>query len=628
MKSNQGVRKSESLRQGMAWIVLLAITAGLTAIQRSEAAPSVVVWDTGSRFADTTDAGSRTAWASVPSETFALEADPLKAASDPGYWGREYAFKGDAIVENHSLTAVFWSSKGRVVIYAKGETAASGGAAPGSLGFGNKMFEFVPLQTKSGAGKIARCEVLRNAGDEVVMEVYFSAKGSADVSAVFSFGKYEVVDIKPAEGMKGLSLLSPIEYGVVPGFVGDDLIFGPAEFASADTLSIPSENVFIGLLKGENNELVMTWPKGKQELKLNLSNDPQGKRVVESIDFDNDGQSIYLTALSAPGLWHREELKPAYLEKDVALTWKKPFAARWKTQLSESGMKTTYAFREAKGTVWRGVAGSYNYPVWFDGDNAFYHLSKKVPPKGESLVYFLEGQNTPVSVPTPVDIMKETLGRQMCEPILDVAGQKLRTHHRRRGDGVHRACTCGCTEAIQAVFEAGKEVEKKDDIKEALGDMNYFVENHVGRIEEYRRFAGDMIQFLRAKQAAAPELKPFLESLEQIVQQIPQEYDVQKENMKSPEYAAELTRQTLALTGSHNKSNLTAYMELVKTWRAMGGAQDYVVAQCHMITRKLFQEAGYGCVNDPKAVPVAREIRARCRQVLRNPDGYEIWANY
>jgi len=628
MKSNQGIRKSGPLRQRTVSLVLLAIAAGVTATQRIEAVPNVVVWDTGSRFADTTDVGSRAGWTSVPSDTIALEADPLKAASDPGYWGREYSFKGDAVVENHSLTAVFWSAKGRVVVYAKGDAATSAGTSQGSPGPGNKIFELVPLQTRSLAGKIAKCGILRNAGDEVVMSVSFSAKGSADVSAVFSFGRDGIVEIKPAEGTKGLSLTSPIEYGVAPDFVGDDLIFGPAEFASTDTLSIPAEHVFVGLLKGESSELVMTWPKGKQQLKLNLSNDPQGQRVIESVDFDNDGQSFYVAALSAPGIWHREELKPAYLEKDIALTWKKPFPARWKTQLSESGVKATYAFREAKGTVWRGIPGSYNYPVWFDGDTARYHLSKKVPPKGESLIYFLEGQDTPVSVSTPVDIMKATLGRQVCEPILDVAGRKLRTHHRRGGDGVHRACTCGCTETIQAFFESGQEAAKKDDIKEALSDMNFFVDCHVERIEEYRKFAGDMIQFLQAKQAAAPELKPFLESLEQIVQQIPQEYDVQKVNMKSPEHAAELTRQTMALTVSNNKNNLAAFKELLKAWREMGGAQDYVVAQCHTITRKLFQDAGYGCVNHPEAVPVAREIRARCRQVLRNPDGYEIWANY
>src|SRR6185295_7164793 len=130
------------------------------------------------------------------------------------------------------------------------------------------------------------------------------------------------------------------------------------------------------------------------------------------------------------------------------------------------------------------------------------------------------------------------------------------------------------------------------------------------------------------KESASPELKPFLESLGQIAQQIPQEYSVQKENMKSAEHASELTRLTMALTDSAGTNNLTAYMELLKAWRAMGGAQDYVVAVCHTITRKLFQEAGYGCVNDPKAVAVAHEVRARCRQALRNPDGYEIWADY
>ncbi len=582
---------------------LLAISAGFP---RTAAAANVVVWDTGSRFADTIDAENRAGWKAVPSELFAFESEPAKAASDPGYYGREYAFKGDAVVENHRFAAVFWSAKGRVVLYSKPDTAPPRSAPTGKAGLGKKILEFVPLQSKTLSGTISRCEILRNAGDEVVLGVSFSAKEPMEATATFSFGKDEIVEIKPADKMNGISLLGSIE----------------------DALSIPVENCFVGLLEGEDTELVMTWPKGKQQLKLRPANDPQGRRVIGSVDFDNDGQSLFLAALRATGIWHREQLKPTYLEKEVALTWKKPFAAKWKTQLTEADVRTTFAFRESKSQIWRGVPGSYNYPVWFDGDNAVYHLNKKVPPKGESIIYFLEGQDTPPSLATPVDVLRATLGRQMSDPILDVAGRKLRTHHRRGGDGVHRACTCGCTEAIQAIFEAGQEVAKKDYVKDALGDMNYFVECHVSRIDEYRRFADEMIQFLHAKQTASPELKPFLESLEQIVQQIPQEYGVQKENMKSPEHASELTRQTMALTANQGTNNVAAYMELLKAWRAMGGAQDYVVALCHTITRKLFQEAGYGCVSDPKAVAVAQEIRARCRQALRNPDGYEIWADY
>src|SRR5262249_50001298 len=161
-------------------------------------------------------------------------------------------------------------------------------------------------------------------------------------------------------------------------------------------------------------------------------------------------------------------LPSSYLEKDVASAWQRPFPAKWKTQLSEAGVKTTFTFRPAKGQVWRGVPGSYDYPVWFTEDRAFYHLSKKVPPGGESLVYFVEAQDTPLAVPTPADTLKATLGRAASESILDPTGRKLRTHHRRGGDGVHRACTCGCTEAIQAVFEAGEEVARQAEIKESV----------------------------------------------------------------------------------------------------------------------------------------------------------------
>jgi hypothetical protein len=481
---------------------------------------------------------------------------------------------------------------------------------------------------KTQAAGISRVELLRNTDDEAALQVSFAAKGAADASVMFSFDNTEIVEVKPAERTQGVSVLSPIEHGVAPAFIGDDLVYSAAEYTSADTIQVPAEHAFVGLLTGEDAEIVMTWPEARKPVSLALGNGPPGRRLIESVDFDNPGQSIYVAALTAPGIWHHEKLTSSYLEKDVKSDWKRPFPARWKTQLDEAEVKTTFAFKEAKGQIWRGVPGSYEYPVWFDGDNAFFHLSKKVPPKGGSLIYFLEGRNTLLAVRTPVDIMKATLGRPMCDPILDITGRKLRTHHRRGGDGVHRACTCGCTEAIQALFEKGQEVAKKDDVKEALGDMNYFVECHVERIGEYRQFAGDMIQFLQAKRAAAPGLKPFLESLEQIVQQIPQEYEVQKENMKTPEYVQNLTRQTLALTGSTDPNNLKAYMELLKAWRGAGGAQDYVVARCHMITRQLCQAAGYGCAEQPKAAELAMEIRSRCRQALRNPDGYEIWADY
>jgi hypothetical protein len=607
-----------------AWVLLVVISLTMSKAQPKEQTANVVVWDTLSPFVNTVDVRDRSNWKPVPADLLTLEADPSTASSDPGYYGREYSFNGDAVVENEHLTAVFWSRKGKVVVHSKADPS-------------NKTVEFVPLQLKGKLASITNCKILQNTGDEAALEVFFSASGTQEnVSAILSFDRMEIVQIKPAENMKGISLLSPIEYGIVPDFIADDLIFNPTEYPSTTTLHIPSANLFLGLLKGQNDMLVVTWPQGKQQTRLVLENEQRKPRLIESVDFDNDGKSIYLAILSAPGIWHKEQLHPSYLERDVAINWKRPFPAKWITQLYEADVKTTFAFRESKGKIWRGVTGAYIYPVWFSGDNAFYHLSKKIPPKGESLVYFLERKGTPNSISTPVDIAKATLGRQTCDAILDLPGRKLRSHHRRGSAGIRRACTCGCTEAMQVVFEAGDEVEKREYVEGAVDDMVYFVTQHMARIDEYQDFAHDMMAFVSMTKKSNPAFTAFLDSMASIAQQIIQEYNRQKDNIKSLEYTGQLAQKIKALTAKKDPGNpstplragLSAYSDLSEKSRAMGGAQDDLVAQSHRITRKLFQEAGYGCINDPKAVQIADQIRSRCRKCLRNPDGYEIWPDY
>jgi hypothetical protein len=597
-------------------VTVCAVALGMSGARGTETNTSVMLWDTGKPLGDTIDLGDRAGWKAVPPDLLMLEADPAKASSDPGYYGREYAFQGDAVVETARLTAVFSSGQGKALLYSR-------------TGPGRKVVEFTPLQAKGKATRISRCSIVQNTGDDVALEVFFAAAGGKEnLSVVLAFGKTEIVEIKPGPSVKGISLLTSLAYGIVPDFISDDLIFNAGQYPSVDTLYLPVENLFVGLLPDENAMLVLTWPRGKQQMRLGLGKEGQEGRLIESVDFDNDGQSLYLTLLEAPGIWHKETLTGSYLEKEVTSKWKRPFHAKWITQLVEGDVKTTYPLREAPGQIWRGVAGSYNYPVWFKGDNAAYHLSKKVLPKGESLIYFLERRDTPASIATPVDILKATLGRSACDSILDLPGQKLRTHHRRGAEGVRRACTCGCTEAIQAVFDAGQEVEKKEYVAGAVGDMVYFVTQHMGRLNEYLVFADDMTRLLRGARTSAPELKLFLDSLEPLAQRVPQEYKVQRENIRSLPYADELAGKTNALTAKKDPGNLPAYKDLSEAWRAMGGAQDGLLAEYHILARKLSQEAGYGGVNLSKSAELAREIRRRCRQCLRNPDGYEIWPDY
>jgi hypothetical protein len=595
-------------------ILLLISGTGIFAAGSDGNISKTLIWDTISPFGDKVDIQNRTNWKIVPTDLLTLERDPTAAASDPGYYGREYSFSGDAVLENERLTAAFRSKKGCIAIYSKTDS-------------NSQKLEFTPLELKGRPARITHCSILQNTGQDAALDITFSGEGK-EFSVVFALDRMGIVDIKPGENMTGINFISSIEYGIVPSFIGDDLIFSPGDYASTDTLCIPMENFFVGLLAGRNDMLVVTWPEGKQKVKLVLGDNQQEQRLIESIDFDNDGKSLYLAILSAPGIWHKEELKPSYLEKDVTIDWKRPFLAKWITQLPEGRVQTTYTFKEPKGNIWRGVIGHYTYPVWLSSDNASYRLSKKIPPKGQSIIYFLERKDTPDSVLTPVDIMKVTLGRQMCDAILDLPGRKLRTHHRRGAEGVRRACTCGCTEAIQAVFDAGQEVQRKEYVAGAVDDMVFFVTQHMERIGEYQAFARDMMEFLNQARESATDLKLYLDRMEAIVQEIPQEYQNKQEVIMSLKYADELTQQTKALTQKKEPGNLKAYEELSIKWRRMGGAQDDLVAQCHRITRKLFQEAGYGGTSSPKAVEISQQIRTRCRECLRNADGYEIWADY
>ena len=611
-------------RFGPREVLAALLSVSILGIGAVNAVGKVALWDTTNPQSPSSDTQDRSTWKPVPNDLLQLESQPAKASSDPGYYGRDYSFKGDAVVENEKFVVAFCAAKGRVIIYPKTGTASPGGNSE-KLAAGTAIAELRPLQADSSE-VIKRVELIRNADDRVVLEAIFSAKGGSDAAVTFSFDQSEIIEVQPGQALKGMTIHTALAYGIAPSFIGDDLLFSPADYPSANQLFISADNFFLGLAAGENSELVMTWPAGKQQLQLHLARGPQPG--IDSLDFENDGQSFYLAPLSAAGIWHQEALEASFLEKDTKLNWQKPFPARWKTQLYEEETKTTFAFRDGKGEIWRGVPGSYNYPVWFEGDDALCHFSKKVPPKGESVIYFLEGRDTPPAVSTPVDILNATLGRQFAGRILDLDGRKLRTHHRRGGDGVRRACTCGCTEAIQAVFENHEEAANKEYIQGALDDMVYFMHCHVDRINEYQRFTQSVTNYLQAQASSSPELKSYLGELGQIAARIADEYEVQKENMKSFQYADGLVQKTLALTQKANTNNLAAYMDLLKAWRGMGGSQDYVLAQCHTITRGLCQAAGYGCMSQPKAVAIAREVRERCRKVLRTPDGYEIWADY
>ena len=120
MWQNQKVRQVTMLDSGIddyrfsllktALAVLLAVAFWTSQALGGEKPMRTQIWDTVSPFGGEVDVRGRSNWKPVPGDLLSLELKPSAAVADPAYYGREYAFAGDAVVENAYFTVAFWSS--------------------------------------------------------------------------------------------------------------------------------------------------------------------------------------------------------------------------------------------------------------------------------------------------------------------------------------------------------------------------------------------------------------------------------------------------------------------------------------------------------------------------------------
>ncbi|MFC1539790.1 hypothetical protein ACFL6H_10235, partial [Candidatus Latescibacterota bacterium] len=424
----------------IAFILLMVAHLHSAKAQVYVATKNLLIWDTMSPFTNQINLQDKTGWASIDADTV-----------------DNYVSKGDIIIENEYFSAVFSSKNGTVGIYTN-LCEALQKLHRGYLRIretGVKRIEFIPLGLKGKEVSMVSCKIVSKTPDEVTIEVTYSVKEAGQkVSAVFTFGNKQIIEVKPTDNITGISISSVIDFAIVPNFISDDLIFDAGNYVSNDTIELPLENMFSGLIRGNDSMLVITWPDGNQEMKLVTETESEKGPFFGSVDITNDGKSMYLALLDAPDIWHKEELKPSYLERDVAVSWNRPFHAKWITQLYEDEIRTTFPFKRPETPYFRGEAffrsglGTYTYPLWFRsdhlGDRPYYRLGKKIQPTGDSIIYFLEGRdNIPVPVSSPADIMKQTLGILTFEKLYDSEGRLTRSL--RRTGILCNSATCHVT---------------------------------------------------------------------------------------------------------------------------------------------------------------------------------------
>jgi hypothetical protein len=211
--------------------------------------------------------------------------------------------------------------------------------------------------------------------------------------------------------------------------------------------------------------------------------------------------------------------------------------------------------------------------------------------------------------------MRATMGVGPCEYILDVEGQKKTFQGRP---------TCASRTILDNIYASKAQKEKREEVQRTLDEVIAFVRHIRGRINDYAAFGHELVAWLEQQKAAHPELAGILNEMQDTTRKIDGFVDRRKEGIKTPEYATRLVddfRSTLV--DYEGEDALAKCKKITAALVGIGGNQDELVGECRMVVKILRQKAAMAMASDPRTANVAREVRRRTQQMLRNPTSYE-----
>jgi len=537
-----------------------------------------------------------------------------------------HKFKGDAVLANDRLVAVFRRNGPGAELYANGPKG------------------FVPravlAPATNGGVRLAGVAIAKNTQPAVALDTEFKLADGTAIALQFELpiGQPFVQTVSSGTA-KGLRVEAPCRFIIMPDFFADDIIADATEIPAARG-ELPSEHFLLHLL-GEGDALVMTVAKSNdKEAQVTVEGQGADRRFRSSeIDYGT-GKKVWVAVLEAPGIWHRYDVKKEDADKTVRLDWKAPFAAQWRMDWRRADNKLTdswemVAERKSGGferqTIfgraetlpanrqrWTTVLGSFKYPCWLDqsGQAFIQPLRGAVRFEGPATIYPLRRvSKSPLDCFTVADIMKNTLGVGPCEHILDVEGRQGRNYGR---------ATCSTRDTLCPIYAAKQQKAKKAEIEKVLQDVMIFVKFIRSRIEGYVEFGHGVLTYLDEQKKAHPELAGFCDEMATLTRSIDAYYARRKEEIKTPDYVQGLTdRFRKELMDYEGPDALDKCKEITAAIVVVGGSQDELAGECRMATRLVRQRAGLAMAADPRVAEMAKEIRQRAQAVLRNPAGHE-----
>jgi len=600
----------------------LLILSGTSGEAQEPARAGMSVWETGSA-------------AGEPLSPAAIAAKAgWTAVSGPAP-----SFKGDAVISNGRILAVFRSQSGSVDLYSVAARQAA-------------IRAHLVLTTPAGDA-LSRVTSLSmeesNRSGAVIALAGSTAKGEA-AAVLLRIRRGELsIEVEPGAGAGRLRVECPSRFAVLPDFFTDDILID-ARRIPGTSAELPSENILIQLADGHDAIVMTSFENRDKDVRIMLAGEGVDRRIVASETEFAAGKKVWVSILAEARIWHGVEIRPEDGNRPIPLDWTMPFPASWRVDFTRTnGLADSWdmLLQHKKGQeyvkpAWPGgpaelvndatrrrfteVLGFFPYPAWSDPERRGYLQPLELETKTRFVpvlkyvgpaVLFPMGRvpETPPEASTVVDLMRSTLGVGPCAHILDVEGQK------QLYKGI---ATCDARDAITEIFRKGEQKQRQAEILKLLEDTLAFVKHIRSRISAYVEFGRGVRTYLAEQKTSHPELAAPLDELDKLAREIDARVEERADRIKSPADVEKMNdefRKTVVEAGGTDVS------EAVKSFgdalTKIGGNQDKLVSECRWVARTLRQQTALLLATEPRLAPVAAEIRARTQDVLKNPSRHE-----
>jgi hypothetical protein len=541
-------------------------------------------------------------------------------------------FKGDLAFSNGRITVVLRKAGPGAELYAHGQEGPTLRAV------------LMPWAGKAAA-RLVSVAVVENTSGEAAVDVTFGVPNgkNATVRLRLQLGR-TFVKTEPRGEVEALRLVAPCRFAVTPDFFADDIAVDATELPEGN-VELPGENFLLHMI-GRGEAIVLAiWDQREEDIRVAVRGEGKKRTIrASTIPYGSKG-SIYVAVLEGPSIWHWHDVAKADADRIMRLGWKAPFAAQWRVDWRQDdglvdswemilqrpdetyfkpdwfGQSANYGTKDwmrPDRVRWTTVLGFFRYPCWIDKDSRGYLQPLKKPGKfeGPAVLYPLgRVAETPLAALTVVDLMRATLGVGPCQYILDVEGQK------KQSAGIS---TCDARTILNTIYAKHQQKQRKAEVEQALAEGLAFIRHIRERIEVYVKFADDTLAYLDEQKKARPELTDFISEMEGLAKRVEGAVAARKDGIATPKHAAQLAEEFRATLIDYEGSDaLKKCKKITAGLVKIGGNQDELVGECRMAVKIIRQKAGLAMAIDSRTAPVAKEIRRRTQETLRNPVSYE-----